>query len=143
MYTKEIVDTMRRESTLEGPKRRAYSAQLKAQVLLQCSQVGASVSGVALSHSLNANMVHRWIREDRQRALIEASQAAGQQFVALQLQDATVIEAGSPPAPAPSETGDLSSAIRIEVRRGSAVVTIDWPTDSASSCGAWLRDWLR
>lgn len=54
---------MLRESTLEVPKRRAYSAQLKAQVLQQCSQEGASVSGVALSHSLNANMVHRWIRK--------------------------------------------------------------------------------
>lgn len=134
---------MLRESTPEVPKRRAYSAQLKAQVLLQCSQAGASVSGVALSHSLNANMVHRWIREERQRALFQAAEASGQQFVALQPQDATVIEAETATAPVPSETGDSSSAIHIEVRRGSAVVSIDWPTDCASSCGAWLRDWLR
>ena len=143
MYTKEIVDTMLRESTLEVPKRRAYSAQLKAQVLLQCSQVGASVSGVALSHSLNANMVHRWIREARQRVLVEAAEASGQQFVPLQLQDATVIEAETGTAPVPSEATGSSCAIRIEVRRGSAVVSIDWPTDCATSCGAWLRDWLR
>lgn len=31
------------------------------------------VSGVALSHSLNANMSHRRIREERQRALVEAA----------------------------------------------------------------------
>lgn len=134
---------MLRESTLEVPKRRAYSAQLKAQVLRQCSQAGASVSGVALSHSLNANMVHRWIREERQRALVEAAGASGQQFVPLQLQDATVIEAETATATVPSETTGSSSAIRIEVRRGSAVVSIDWPTDCAPSCGAWLRDWLR
>ena len=143
MYTKEIVDTMLRESTLEVPKRRAYSAQLKAQVLLQCSQEGASVSGVALSHSLNANMVHRWIREARQRVLVEAAEASGQQFVPLQLQDATVIEAETGTAPVPSEATGSSCAIRIEVRRGSAVVSIDWPTECATSCGAWLRDWLR
>lgn len=143
MYTKEIVDTMLRESTLEVPKRRAYSAQLKAQVLLQCSQEGASVSGVALSYSLNANMVHRWIREARQRVLVEAAEASGQQFVPLQLQDATVIEAETGTAPVPSEATGSSCAIRIEVRRGSAVVSIDWPTDCATSCGAWLRDWLR
>ena len=94
---------MLRESTLEVPKRRAYSAQLKAQVLLQCSQEGASVSGVALSHSLNANMVHRWIREERQRVLVEAAEASGQQFVPLQLQDGTVIEAETGTTPTPSE----------------------------------------
>lgn len=143
MYTKEIVDTMLRESTLEVPKRRAYSAQLKAQVLQQCSQEGASASGVALSHSLNANMVHRWIREERQRVLVEAAEASGQQFVPLQLQDATVIEAEAATTPASSEAGRSSSAIHIEVRRGSAVVAINWPTDCASSCGVWLRDWLR
>lgn len=134
---------MLRESTLEVPKRRAYCAQLKAQVLLQCSQEGASVSGVALSHSLNANMVHRWIREARQRVLVEAAEASGQQFVPLQLQDATVIEAEAGTAPVPSEATGSSCAIRIEVRRGSAVVSIDWPTECATSCGAWLRDWLR
>lgn len=143
MYTKEIVDTMLRESTLEVPKRRAYSAQLKAQVLQQCSQEGASVSGVALSHSLNANMVHRWIREERQRALVEAAEASGQQFVPIQLQDAGVIEAETSATPVQSEMTGASSAIHIEVRRGSAVVSIDWPTDCASSCGAWIRDWLR
>lgn len=104
---------------------------------------GASVSGVALSHSLNANMVHRWIREERQRALVEAAEATGPQFIPLQLQNATVIEADTAAAPVQPETTGSSSAIHIEVRRGTAVVSIDWPTDCASSCGAWLRDWLR
>lgn len=134
---------MHRESTLEVPKRRAYSAQLKADVLLQCAQDGASVAGVALSHSLNPNMVHRWIREERQRAFIETAEATGQQFVPLQLQDATVIEAEVAPESARSAVHDSGTAIHIEVRRGSAVVSIDWPSETASSCGAWLRDWLR
>ena len=88
-------------------------------------------------------MVHRWIREERQRVLVEAAEASGQQFVPLQLQDATVIEADAATTPASSEAGRSSSAIHIEVRRGSAVVAINWPTDCASSCGVWLRDWLR
>ena len=43
-------------------KRRRYSAELKAQVLSQCAQPGASVAGVALSHGINANIVHKWRR---------------------------------------------------------------------------------
>ncbi len=41
---------------------RRYSAQLKAQVLEQCAAPGASVAKVAMSHGVNANVVHRWRR---------------------------------------------------------------------------------
>lgn len=142
MSTKEIVDTMQRESTLEVPKRREYSKQMKALVLQQCSQEGASVAGVALSHGLNPNMVHRWIREERQRKQGDAGQVTSPQFIPLQLPAAAVIEA-EPPQACPPGTAQTGAAIHIEVRRGSAAVSIHWPMDSASSCAAWLRDWLR
>ena len=29
-----------------------------------------------------------------------------------------------------------------ELRKGTAVVTVDWPASSAAACGAWLREWL-
>lgn len=45
------------------PRRREYSKAFKAQLVAACAQPGASVGGVALSHGLHANMVHRWIRE--------------------------------------------------------------------------------
>jgi len=52
-------------STVERPRRREYSAEFKAMVPEQVRPAGASVAGVALSHGLNPNMVHRWMREDR------------------------------------------------------------------------------
>ena len=33
--------------------------------------------------------------------------------------------------------------IRIEVRRSTGSVTVNWPLEGAASCAAWLRDWLR
>jgi len=30
----------------------------------------------------------------------------------------------------------------VELRKGTAVVTVDWPASSAAACGAWLREWL-
>jgi transposase len=39
--------------------RRNYSAQFRALVLEQCMSPGASVAEVALSHGMNANVVHR------------------------------------------------------------------------------------
>ena len=43
-----------------GPRRR-HSAELKAKVLAACAEPGASISGVALAHSLNANLVRKWL----------------------------------------------------------------------------------
>ncbi|WP_409312047.1 transposase [Pseudomonas putida] len=50
-------------------QRRSYPKSCKAQFVDECSQSGASVAGVALSH-LNANLVHKWIR--RQQAQLPA-----------------------------------------------------------------------
>jgi len=40
--------------------RRHHSDELKQQILAECFRPGASVSSVALSHGLNANVVHKW-----------------------------------------------------------------------------------
>lgn len=73
------------------PRRREYSQQFKAEVLARCVQPGASVGGVALAYGLHSNMVHRWLREQRER---QASALPA--FVSLPMQ--TV-----PYAPAPEE----------------------------------------
>ena len=45
-------------AALRPTKRRRYSAELKAEVLAQCEAPGASVAKVAMSHGINANVVH-------------------------------------------------------------------------------------
>jgi transposase len=111
------------------PTRRRHGDELKAKVLAECDEPGASVAAVAQLHELNANLVHKWRRERRPRAAAtEAapldSKVAGA-FVALQL----------PPPPAPD--------IRIELRRGATTISIAWPGQTAMECAAWLREWLR
>lgn len=112
--------------------RREYSAELKAQVVQACRQPGASVASVAMAHGINANIVHRWLREPS-RALALAQTAA---FVPISL---------TPPVTEPSERSDLAAAscIRVEIRRGASVVTVNWPLDGAQACAQWLRDWLK
>ncbi|CAB3715178.1 transposase [Achromobacter piechaudii] len=43
-------------------KRRSYPKPLKVQIVAECSQPGTSIAGVALSHGVNATLVHKWIR---------------------------------------------------------------------------------
>ena len=108
--------------------RRRHDAALKARVLSECAERGASVAAVAQSHGLNANLVHKWrrlrsVRPDKATAI--QSTAA---FVPLAL-----------PPPTMSTTPD----IRIELRRGATTMNIAWPGSSATECAAWLREWLR
>ena len=46
--------------------RRVYSAQFKAELIAACQQVGASIAATAREHGMNANVLHRWLKEHRQ-----------------------------------------------------------------------------
>lgn len=122
------------EEAKRAPRRR-HSAQLRAQVLAECSQPGASVAKVAMAYGLNANLVHKWRRAaaaaPASPALSPVKNPAGE-FVALALAE--------PREPSvPLSSGD----IRIELRRGATTMSIHWPAQSGGDCAAWLRDWLR
>ena len=113
--------------------RRKHSAQLRAQVVQACRQSGASVAAIALRNGLNANLVHRWLRQDGRSLDAGAGIAAvcaGAEFVPLQL---------PPLAVAPG----VSTDIRIELRRGTSTIIVSWPLQGGRDCAAWLREWLR
>lgn len=86
---------MDKVSTAERSRRREYSVEFKASVLEQCRQPGASLAGVALSHGINPNMVHRWMREERQRQIVVDLQRTASAFVPLQLQASAAVGANS------------------------------------------------
>ena len=124
----KIMHTMASEANASRPKRRFYSPELKAQVMQECRQSGASVAGVALSHGINANIVHRWLRELTPSALVVPSQA----FVPVTLAES-----------APDSTPQLAPDIRVQVQHGSSAIVVNWPLEGAAPCAAWLREWLR
>jgi transposase len=116
--------------TSEPTKRtrvRAYAPEFKAQVLAECSQPGASIAKVARVNGLNANMIHTWRREARDR--VAPAVAGGGEFVPLQLASSPVAAAVPP--------------IRIELRQGATTVAIAWPVEAVDSCATWLRAPLR
>ena len=121
--------------------RRRHGAQLKALVLQQCAVPGASVAKVAMSHGLNANIVHGWRKLARERdaagvvptpglAIMPVKPVAGvAQFVPVSL-----TPTASPPPPVD---------IQIELRRGATAMKITWPIAAAADCAAWMRELLR
>ncbi len=116
--------------------RRKHSAEMRAQVVQACRQSGASVAAIALRSGLNANLVHRWLREDGRSLDTGAGGPAavsarpGAEFMPLQL-------------PPPAVAGGAATDIRVELRRGTSTITVSWPLQGARDCAAWLREWLR
>jgi len=108
--------------------RRRHSRQLKAQVLAECAQPGASVAAVALSHGLNANLVHKW-RRDQVASSVPMAHAVAGEFIALP----------TPPLPSPAAPPE----IRIELRRGGTAIAVHWPVSAAAECATWLGQWLK
>lgn len=115
------------------PRRREYSRDFKAQILAQCAQPGASVGGVALSNGLHANMVHRWIREERLRGesagLVQP--LASPAFIAV-------------PLPAPDEVSVIEQPaareVKLQFKRGDLVASVQC---TEPDCAALLREVLR
>ena len=123
----KIMHTMASEANAHHPKRRVYSTELKIQVAQECRQPGASIAGVALSHGINANIVHGWRQLARQAAQATPATPA---FVPLQL---------PPPAPAPTALAPID----IELRRGPLSVRLQWPASAAAELAHWMREVLR
>ena len=125
--------------------RRRHSAELRALVLEQCAAPRASVAKVAMSHGLNANMVHGWRKLAGERgvsavvpapspAIVSAKSAATMlQFVPVSLTPSPSVSA---PPPTPAD-------IQIELRRGATGMKITWPIAAAAECAAWMRELLR
>jgi transposase len=60
----KIADAKNRVPTaaLESRRtRRTYARQFKSEVIAQCMVPGASVSAIALSHGINANVIRKWL----------------------------------------------------------------------------------
>ena len=127
----------------KGGTRRRHSDEFRAAVLVECRQPGKSIAGVALKHGLNANMVRAWLRKSNQfpvcHSIVRPASSAAlgsvpQQFVPVSMDALPVFE---------DKCDTAVPAIQLELRRGNSTATVTWPTELASECGAWLREWLR
>ncbi|WP_434706582.1 IS66-like element accessory protein TnpA [Pseudomonas sp. D4-18] len=107
-------------------ERRSYSKSFKAQVIAECAQADTSIANVALTHNLNANLVHKWIWVHAQKNL--ALQTA---FIPVKALSSTAVPQ------------ILPATIRIEVPHSKGVAVVSWPAENAATCSAFLRDLLR
>ena len=95
---------------------------------------GVSIAAVALAHSLNANMLRKWVIDAEQAGTRTAPVLGAPEEVRLPPPGFIPLALKAPPV-----EGD----IRIELQRSGTTVNVVWPAAAAAECAAWLRDWLR
>jgi len=121
--------------------KRTYSADIKAELLAACRAPGASIAAVASAHGMNANVLHRWLKEASKPRQPTGSGAgtgsttlgeAGQSvpsFIALPL----LTKSAEP----------MERQIHVEVRKGSLVMSVTWPMSAASEFASWSASVLK
>lgn len=121
---------------VERRRRRRYSGEFKAEAVAACRQTGVSIAAVALSRSLNANLLRRWVVEAERAA--EAPRGSPHP------------KALSPPIEVPrflpvavEKSAHADPRIRVEIRRGAMPVSVEWPPSAARECAKWLSGFLK
>jgi transposase-like protein len=114
-------------------RRRTHSAEFKAEAVAACRKPGTSIAGAALERSINANLLRRWV--------IEAERAEASSPIPAKPMSAIPKE-GFLALPMPTRAAD-DTPIRIEVRRGSMTLSVQWPRSAMHECAVWLREVLR
>ena len=99
-------------------QRSSYPKLFKAQVVQECLQPGATLSSVAISHGINANVIRKWlpIYRDQAPATLPA-------FVPLQA--------------APKRSMDETVVIALPL--GDKYITVRWPSSDPDGCARFIR----
>lgn len=116
---------------------RTYSPAFKAELVAACLEPGTSIAALASSHGMNANVLHRWLKEHarnvcRQRIESQPLSAPAPspsmpEFIPLRLPSATV-EA-------------VTAELKVELRKGRLSMSITWPMHAAADF-AHFAQWV-
>lgn len=126
---------------------RTYPPQFKAELVAACRQPGASIAALALQHGMNANVLHRWLKE-WQQGLHRLESGVTTAAVAPQAPAFIPIELNTAASTTASEQPSVASStravdIRIECQRPGMSVIVHWPLSDAAGCPQMLPELLR
>lgn len=129
------MDTSDQGSSIGRRRRRRHSAAFKAEAVAACRRPGVSIAAIALARGLNANLLRRWVSQ---------AEGTGTLPVPVRLTAASAaLEGTASFVPVPLPSSSTERAIRIEVRRGSTTLSVQWPASAARACARLLRELMR
>ena len=131
MDLKTVIDST---PTLKKP-RRTFTAEFKHQLIQQCQQPDTAVAKVAMQHQVNANLLHKWIRQSRSMVpSLTISSIPQTDFLPVILHP-TPVRQEAPPPPVPEKKVVAHIRIPLHEEPGSVrgqMIEIDWPVESVT-----------
>ena len=126
------MDTILAQSGNRRRQRRSYTEEDKEHLIAICNQPGVSTAFVARQHDINANLLHRWVRE--REKLNEPPVKSPQ-----------LDEKGKPlfvalAVPPRSALDSYASVVKIEIRRGETVVTLECPVSQIALSTSLIKE---
>jgi transposase len=108
---------------------RTYTPQFKAQLVAQCQLGGAPIAALATSHAMNANVLHRWLKEHTQQGRHQLENAS---YTDTHARPALSPTPGNPCGFIPVKLGGVVHdpkplELKVELRKGALSMSITWP----------------
>lgn len=114
---------------------RTYTPAFKAELVAACQQPGTSIAALANSHGMNANVLHRWLKEHARTGCHKpivapqpstpGSAPSMSEFIPLRLPNVT------PEA--------VVAELKVELRKGPLSMSITWPMHAAADFGHFAQ----
>jgi transposase len=141
--TQQIVHTMLKDSEISRHttrrSHRTYAPEFKAQLVAACQQPGTSIAALATQHAMNANVLHRWLKEHQRSGCHQLTAPAKRAVSCVPPQSPVFIPLTLPPAaPPPGE-----QAVKIELRKGALSMLVTWPLGAAADLASWTAAILK
>ncbi|WP_104489731.1 IS66-like element accessory protein TnpA [Acinetobacter indicus] len=131
MDLKTVIDST---PTLKKP-RRTFTAEFKHQLIQQCQQPDTSVAKVAMQHQINANLLHKWIRQSRSMVPSLTPPSNPQTDFLPVILYPTPVKQEAPPPPVPERKATAHIRIPLHDEQCSVrdqMIEIEWPVESAT-----------
>ena len=117
---------------------RTYAPEFKSELVAACQVPGASIAALARQHGMNANVLHRWLKEYQREGRHQLKPA---QSSASSLPVPAFMPLSLPSAALRSE--EKSEPIMVELRKGQLTLHITWPVSAASDLASWTAALLK
>ena len=120
---------------------RTYTREFKAELVAACQVAGASIAAIAGAHAMNANVLHRWLKEHARSGCHgqSGSGSASRSGVALQQRTPAFIPLQLPTSgPEPQ-----AQPIKVEIRKGALTMSITWPASASADFASWATSILK
>ena len=115
---------------------RTYTPEFKAELVAACQHPGVSIASLAGRHGMNANVLHRWLREYERQGChrMAANATANPEPVAAQVAAFVPLQLPSPTQPT---SAPADQAIKVEIHKGALNMVITWPVSAVNDLVGW------